>query len=100
MATNPEVNESKAKSEHEAFIQAANVGLAKGLHKITHCMLQLTDEQVWQRPRPEMNSVGNLITHLCGNLRQWIISGVGGSPDVRNRPAEFAALTGPTRDQL
>jgi hypothetical protein len=37
-----------------------------------------------------MNSIANILLHLCGNLRQWIISGVGGSPDVRNRPGEFA----------
>jgi hypothetical protein len=37
-----------------------------------------------------MNSVGNLILHLCGNVCQWILSGVGGEPDVRNRPKEFA----------
>ena len=37
-----------------------------------------------------MNSVANIILHLCGNLRQWIVSGVGGAPDVRDRPAEFS----------
>ena len=39
---------------------------------------------------PGLNSIGNLILHLCGNLRQWIVSGVGGAADVRDRPAEFA----------
>src|SRR5439155_620126 len=61
------------------------------LGRITHCVQQLTEEQVWSRPRPEMNAVGNLLLHLAGNIRQWIISGVGGVPDDRNRPAEFAA---------
>ena len=32
--------------------------------------------------------------HLNGNLRQWIISGVGGAPDTRTRDAEFAARGG------
>jgi len=37
-----------------------------------------------------MNSIGNLILHLCGNVRQWIVAGIGGAKDVRNRPVEFA----------
>jgi hypothetical protein len=37
-----------------------------------------------------MNSIGNLVLHLCGNLRQWIVSGVGGAADVRDRPGEFS----------
>jgi uncharacterized damage-inducible protein DinB len=35
--------------------------------------------------------VGNLVLHLCGNVGQWIGSGVGGKPDTRQRDAEFAA---------
>jgi len=58
--------------------------------RIKHCLAQLSDEQLWWRPRQEMNSVGNLILHLCGNLRQWIIAGLGNQPDTRNRPLEFS----------
>ena len=58
--------------------------------KIIHCVDQLTDEQIWWRPAESMNSIGNLILHLCGNLRQWMISGIGGAADTRKRPAEFA----------
>ena len=36
-----------------------------------------------------MNSIANIILHLCGNLRQWIVSGIGGEPDIRDRPKEF-----------
>ena len=45
---------------------------------------------MWWRPTDSMNSIANLILHLCGNVRQWVISGVGGAPDQRNRPQEFA----------
>jgi hypothetical protein len=38
-----------------------------------------------------MNSVANLLLHLCGNLRQWIVSGVGGAADIRERQKEFDA---------
>lgn len=64
--------------------------LGNALSRIRHCLGQLSDEQIWQRPRDEMNSVGNLVLHLCGNLRQWIVIGLGGGEDRRDRPAEFA----------
>jgi hypothetical protein len=69
---------------------AAAHELDSALDRIKHCLSQLTDEQAWQRSQPSLNSIGNLILHLCGNLRQWIVAGVGGASDVRNRPAEFA----------
>jgi uncharacterized damage-inducible protein DinB len=64
--------------------------LNKAFERIRHCLDQLTDEQVWRRPAEGMNSVGNLLLHLTGNLRQWLVSGLGGAPDRRDRPAEFA----------
>ena len=57
---------------------------------IRHCLSQLSDEQVWGRDAEERNSIGNLILHLCGNVRQWLISGIGGAKDIRDRPREFA----------
>ena len=58
--------------------------------RVEHCVNQLTEEQVWSRPRSDMNSIANLILHLAGNVRQLIGTGVGGALDVRDRPAEFA----------
>ena len=72
-----------------ATTRAACEVLVEGMRKIEHCINQLSDEQVWWRPRPEMNSIANLMLHLSGNLRQWIIAGIGGAKDIRNRPAEF-----------
>jgi Protein of unknown function (DUF1572) len=65
--------------------------LAAALGRIAHCVGQLTDEQVWSRPRPDMNSIGNLLLHLAGNVRQLIVTGVGGAPNTRERQAEFDA---------
>ncbi len=73
-----------------AYIGLARKHLAERLGRIRHCVGQLDDEQVWWRPHDAMNSVGNLLLHLGGNLRQWIVAGVGGVPDARDRPAEFA----------
>lgn len=74
--------------------------LAVALGRIAHCLGQLTDEQVWARSRPDMNSIGNLVLHLTGNVRQLIVSGVGGAPDDRDRAAEFAARETASGDDL
>ena len=54
------------------------------------CLEMLTDEQIWWRPQETSNSIGNLLLHLNGNLRQWMIAPLGGGSSERNRPAEFA----------
>jgi len=74
----------------QAFIQNARE-LLKGeyLPKIERCVEKLTDEQVWWRPNPESNSIGNLLLHLSGNARQWIVCGLGGATDKRQRQTEF-----------
>jgi Protein of unknown function (DUF1572) len=85
---------------------AATVGseagreLASALSKIKHCLSQLTDEQVWWRSRPSLNSIGNLILHLCGNLHQWIVAGLDGVADARDRVAEFSELGPIPRGEL
>ena len=68
--------------------------------KIERCLEKLTEEQIWWRANEESNSIGNLILHLCGNARQWIISGVGGQPDARVRDAEFEQRQVINRDEL
>lgn len=58
------------------------------------CLEELTEEQVWHRANANTNSVGNLVLHLCGNARQWLLSGLGETKDERKRQAEFDE-TGP-----
>jgi uncharacterized damage-inducible protein DinB len=62
--------------------------------KIREAVVSLPSDAIWWRPNAQSNSVGNLLLHLAGNVRQWIVSGVGGQPDARIRPAEFAATSG------
>ena len=75
----------------ESLAHALADELDSALGRIGHCLGQLSDEQVWWRPRPDMNAIGNLVLHLTGNVRQLIVSVLGGEPDDRDRPAEFAA---------
>ena len=60
------------------------------LPRILSCLEQLTPEQIWWRPNEVSNSVGNLVLHLAGNVRQWIVSGLGGARDERVRDREFS----------
>jgi uncharacterized damage-inducible protein DinB len=64
------------------------------LPKIRKCVDLLDENDVWWRGSEFENSVGNLLLHLSGNVRQWIISGVGGAPDQRDRPREFSTRGG------
>jgi hypothetical protein len=68
--------------------------------RLRACAEPLTDEQVWWRPNAASNSIGNLILHLNGNVRQWLIASFNRWEDDRNRPAEFAAESGITASQL
>jgi hypothetical protein len=79
--------------------EAANE-LAIALAKIKHCLGQLTHEQVWWRSRPSLNSIGNLIRRLCGNVRPWIVAGLRGAADSRDLPAEFSERGPISRDEL
>ena len=74
--------------------------LEEYLPKIERCLERLNDEQIWWRANEESNSIGNLVLHLCGNARQWIVSGVGGETDAREREAEFAQRDVISRDEL
>jgi hypothetical protein len=71
------------------------------MQSYTHaCFDRLTEEQVWHRGGEHENALGNLILHLCGNMRQWILFGVAKQPDVRMRDAEFATGGDMTREHL
>ena len=58
--------------------------------KVKHCLGQLTEEQIWFRSEQQQNSIGNLVLHVTGNLRQWGIVPFSGSEDLRDREREFS----------
>lgn len=100
----PEAPEPGAKAEAEArsalsgdafatsFIGASRRFLCDEYPaKLERALRGLTPEDVWWRPTPATNSIGHLLLHLTGNVRQWIVHGVGGNPDTRDRASEFAS---------
>jgi uncharacterized damage-inducible protein DinB len=82
------------------FLDVSCRRLGQMTEYLTACVKKLTDEQIWRRQGAHENAVGNLVLHLCGNARQWIMHGVGGAPDVRVRDKEFSAEGGMTGAEL
>ena len=68
--------------------------------KIQRCLDVLPADSLWRRDDASENSVGNLLLHLSGNVRQWIVSGVGGASDIRRRSTEFDACDGAEAPEL
>jgi len=81
----------KATTDAQEFIEASRVFLKQDfLRKLKHCVEKMSEEDVWWRPNEQSNSVGNLILHLCGNMKEWIVKSIGGEEFERHRDAEFA----------
>src|SRR5262245_37007154 len=85
----------------QAFLKQARSHLSGDfMPKIRKYLDALSDQDVWWRAHETNNSVGNLLLHLAGNVRQWIVSGIGGLPDRRERPLEFSARDPIPKDVL
>ena len=83
------------------FIERSRYYLGEEYPAKIHAVLAaLPAEALWWRPNIWSNSVGNLVLHLCGNVRQWVVAGIGGVTDVRRRDEEFAAREGYTAEEL
>jgi hypothetical protein len=74
----------------ELFLSHSRNKLTQMSAHIEACLLKLDSDQVWNRGNDVQNSIGNLVLHLSGNVRQWIGSSIGGQPDIRQRDREFA----------
>ena len=75
---------------HTAFLEFSRKTLLEQYWpRLCSCVEGLSDEQVWWRPNDASNSIGNVILHLNGNVRQWLVSSFRRSDDLRDRPAEF-----------
>ena len=77
----------------ENFLSFAVNALTKSQSQIAKCVSQLTEDQMWHRGGDYENSIANLLLHLEGNMRQWVLHGVAGQPDVRQRDDEFTLVS-------
>jgi uncharacterized damage-inducible protein DinB len=82
------------------FTAQAIKRINQSTEKITTCLQQLEEKDVWVSPNENLNSIGNLVLHLCGNIRQHIISALGGEKDTRARDLEFSTTGGLSKSEL
>ena len=87
-------------SPESAFLKFSSEKLEQLCGRIETCVDKLSLQQIWARGNENENAVGNLILHLSGNVRQWILHGVGGEADTRARDAEFDARGGVPAGEL
>jgi len=73
------------------FVSQAIHRIDENTEKLATCMQELEESEIWKRPNAHSNSVGNIILHLCGNIRQYAISSLANNKDVRERDKEFSA---------
>lgn len=82
------------------FIEQAIHRIDESTKKLTACLNELQEADIWKRPNQHSNSVGNILLHLCGNIRQYAVSSLGNMKDTREREKEFSADGGHTKSEL
>ncbi len=70
--------------QHE-FIQASIYQINESTKRVTKCLDEIDEIELWKRPNEHSNSIGNIVLHLCGNIRQYVVSSLGQVEDIRER---------------
>jgi len=84
----------------EEFVQNALYRIDESTRMNRISVAQLSEEELWKRPNESLNSIGNLILHLCGNITQYVISSLGENEDKRDRDLEFSAKEIYSKEEL
>ena len=84
----------------EEFIEQSIYYIEKNTPRIIRCLQEIDEIEIWKSPNGNSNSVANLLLHLCGNIRQYVISALGTIKDTRERDKEFSTKTGYTKSAL
>ena len=82
------------------FIQQSVYRITENTNRIIKCLKEIEETEIWQHPNENSNSIGNIILHLCGNIRQYAISSLGETEDVRVRDKEFSTKEGFNKNEL
>jgi len=82
------------------FIQQSVYRITENTNRVIKCLQEIEETEIWQRPNENSNSIGNVILHLCGNIRQYIISSLSETEDVRVRDIEFSTKEGFRKEEL
>lgn len=84
----------------EELVKNALYRMDESTRMIKKSLSNVSEEEIWQKPNQSLNSIGNLILHLCGNMTQYVISSLGETEDIRNRDKEFLDKGGYSKAQL
>lgn len=90
-------NEEKLVDE---LVKNALYRMDESTRMVQKSLSHITEEQLWLKPNASLNSIGNLLLHICGNMTQYIISSLGETQDKRNRDAEFSQHQTANKEQL
>jgi uncharacterized damage-inducible protein DinB len=82
------------------FKKQSLLRLNENAPRIKKCLEMLDEEYIWRKSNSETNSIGNLILHLCGNIRQYAISSLAEKPDERDRNSEFENKHSLSKEEL
>ncbi|QCW99820.1 DUF1572 domain-containing protein [Aggregatimonas sangjinii] len=75
----------------EELVKNALFRMDESTRMIRKSLTEISEQELWLKPNASLNSIANLILHLCGNMTQYIIASLGESEDVRNRDMEFSS---------
>lgn len=73
----------------DEFKKQAIYRISESVRMLEISLQKVDREFCWQQVNKNTNSIGTLLVHLEGNIRQYILSGLGGQADIRNRESEF-----------
>jgi len=84
----------------QEFINQSVYRINENTKRILKCLNEIDETEIWLRSNENSNSLGNIILHLCGNIRQYVISSLGETGDIRIRDEEFSARDGFNKNEL
>ena len=82
------------------FVEQSIYRITENTQRITKCLQEIDEIEIWKSANVNSNSIGNIILHLCGNIRQYAISALGETKDIRERDKEFSTKAGYTKTEL
>lgn len=84
----------------EELVKNALYRMDESTRMIHKSLEQISDDELWVKPNDSLNSIANLMLHLCGNITQYVISSLGETEDARNRDLEFSKVGGLTKSEV
>ncbi len=90
----------KEKQLVDELVKNAMYRMDENTRMIGISLQSISEEELWLKPNSSLNSIANLLLHLCGNITQYIIASLGENKDVRNRDWEFSEDGGSTKSEV